>query len=164
MNSKALSSSGSRDKEGKYMVESASDHLRTSTKKQQKAKMNRFEVNDHYNPEGQHRNYERNLKSVHHANNNKNNDDTTFDVSDPTHMYTGMNDTHSSGAKRLSQEMKRRMEKSKQTQLKKRQLEFESTDINYVDKRNKHFNEKISRTYDNYTAEIRQNLERGTAL
>ena len=78
--------------------------------------MNRFEVNDYYNPEGQHRNYERNLKSIPHANhNNNNNDDTTFDVSDPTHIYTGMNDTHSSGAKRLSQEMKRRMEKSKQT-------------------------------------------------
>lgn len=30
--------------------------------------------------------------------------------------------------------------------------------------RNKHFNKKIKRAYDKYTVEIRQNLERGTAL
>lgn len=33
-----------------------------------------------------------------------------------------------------------------------------------LERRNKHFNKKIKRAYDKYTIEIRQNLERGTAL
>ena len=43
-------------------------------------------------------------------------------------------------------------------------IEFEGEDISYINKRNKRFNEKINRNYDKHTAEIRQNLERGTAL
>ena len=125
--------------------------------------MNRFDVNDYYNPEGQHRNYERNLKSI-PVDRGIASTEETFDVTDLSNVYTGSNATNSIGAKRLAAELKRRAEKSKATQKKKQKMEFESTDINYVDKRNKHFNEKISRTYDTYTAEIRQNLERGTAL
>lgn len=37
-------------------------------------------------------------------------------------------------------------------------------EVNYINKRNKHFNHKIERYYDEYTREIRENLERGTAL
>ncbi|WFD34332.1 SYF2 splicing factor [Malassezia cuniculi] len=44
-------------------------------------------------------------------------------------------------------------------------------EVNYINKRNKHFNRKIERVrrtankyYDEYTREIRENLERGTAL
>mmetsp|Transcript_20406 Transcript_20406/g.26466 ORF Transcript_20406/g.26466 Transcript_20406/m.26466 type:complete len:418 (-) Transcript_20406:17-1270(-) len=38
------------------------------------------------------------------------------------------------------------------------------TDVDYINKRNKHFNQKIKRAFDSYTTEIRQNLERGTAI
>ncbi|CAG8558020.1 8240_t:CDS:1 [Ambispora leptoticha] len=37
-------------------------------------------------------------------------------------------------------------------------------DITYINERNRRFNEKISRFYDAYTREIRENFERGTAL
>ncbi|KAL7747683.1 Pre-mRNA-splicing factor SYF2 [Sorochytrium milnesiophthora] len=37
-------------------------------------------------------------------------------------------------------------------------------DINYINDKNRHFNKKISRAYDKYTAEIRDSFERGTAL
>lgn len=37
-------------------------------------------------------------------------------------------------------------------------------EVNYINKRNKHFNHKIERYFDEYTREIRENLERGTAL
>jgi len=44
-------------------------------------------------------------------------------------------------------------------------IRFDSAaDIDYINDRNKHFNKKIKRAYDKYTVEIRQNLERGTAL
>jgi pre-mRNA-splicing factor SYF2 len=36
--------------------------------------------------------------------------------------------------------------------------------VDYINDRNRRFNEKVARAYDKYTVEIRQNLERGTAL
>lgn len=36
--------------------------------------------------------------------------------------------------------------------------------VDYINGRNEHFNKKIKRAYDKYTVEIRQNIERGTAL
>eukprot|EP00735_Rhodelphis_limneticus_P006533 TRINITY_DN1894_c0_g1::TRINITY_DN1894_c0_g1_i1::g.14007::m.14007 TRINITY_DN1894_c0_g1::TRINITY_DN1894_c0_g1_i1::g.14007 ORF type:complete len:586 (+),score=117.32,sp/Q8L8W5/CP21B_ARATH/66.86/8e-69,Pro_isomerase/PF00160.16/1.6e-43,SYF2/PF08231.7/1.5e+04,SYF2/PF08231.7/3.3e-41,CBFD_NFYB_HMF/PF00808.18/0.0028,TFIID-18kDa/PF02269.11/0.1,CAF-1_p150/PF11600.3/0.0088,CAF-1_p150/PF11600.3/6.4e+02,TLP-20/PF06088.6/0.049,TLP-20/PF06088.6/4.7e+03 TRINITY_DN1894_c0_g1_i1:34-1758(+) len=36
-------------------------------------------------------------------------------------------------------------------------------DINYINDRNRHFNKKIERFFGQYTVEIKQNLERGTA-
>lgn len=46
----------------------------------------------------------------------------------------------------------------------RRRQHYEGKDVDYINDRNKHFNEKISRAFDKYTVEIRQNLERGTAL
>ncbi|PWO01270.1 SYF2-domain-containing protein [Tilletiopsis washingtonensis] len=37
-------------------------------------------------------------------------------------------------------------------------------EVNYINDRNKHFNAKVKRFYDDSTREIRENLERGTAL
>ena len=37
-------------------------------------------------------------------------------------------------------------------------------DIDYVNERNRAFNKKIDRYYGKYTAELKQNLERGTAV
>lgn len=42
--------------------------------------------------------------------------------------------------------------------------ELEGADVDYINDRNKVFNKKVRRAYDKYTVEIRQNLERGTAL
>ena len=38
------------------------------------------------------------------------------------------------------------------------------SDIGHINLRNERFNKKINRNYDRHTAEIKQNLERGTAL
>ena len=71
------------------------------------------------------------------------------------------------GAKRLATEMHRRIEK-RQKRLAKEQakdmMQQDSNDVSYINERNRRFNQKINRTYDKQTAEIRQNLERGTAL
>jgi len=37
-------------------------------------------------------------------------------------------------------------------------------DVDYINERNKVFNEKLDRNYGNYAAEIKGNIERGTAL
>lgn len=37
-------------------------------------------------------------------------------------------------------------------------------DVTYINERNRHFNKKVQRSFGMYTEEVRQNLERGTAL
>lgn len=150
---------GKTKKEMKALVQSGSESLRLSHRKMEKNERNLYSSNDYYNPEGQFRNYERSLKSIYSKSDSRN--DTT---SAPT---IGNNDQQEyqrerNGAKRLADEMKRRADKSEKR--KQKEMDFEGTDVSYINKRNKHFNEKISRNYDKHTAEIRQNLERGTAL
>lgn len=46
-----------------------------------------------------------------------------------------------------------------------RRREFQhDADVDYINERNMKFNRKTARFYDKYTAEIKQNLERGTAI
>lgn len=132
-----------------------------SYRKEEKAKANRFEMNDYYNPEGQHRNYERNLKSLPRGAGPLEN--TTEDTSATFNPIMGTSDEarEREGARNLANEMKRRIEKQKS---KRDRVEFEQEDVSYINQRNKRFNQKLSRTFDKHTAEIRQNLERGTAL
>jgi pre-mRNA-splicing factor SYF2 len=116
-------------------------------------------MHDYHNPEGQHRNYERNLKSLVR---------TETEAAASADTYNPLIDTsvdqakERNGARLLANEMKRRMDKA--AKKKRERMDFEETDVSYINKRNKRFNEKINRTYDKHTAEIRQNLERGTAL
>jgi len=46
----------------------------------------------------------------------------------------------------------------------RRRTWFEDRDIDFINERNRKFNAKVSRAFNPYTAEIRENLERGTAL
>lgn len=46
----------------------------------------------------------------------------------------------------------------------KRNKQEVDTDVTYINKRNKVFNKKVARYFDKYTKEIKDNLERGTAL
>jgi len=40
----------------------------------------------------------------------------------------------------------------------------EEKNVDYINERNRKFNEKLERNYSKYTAEIKGNLDRGTAL
>jgi predicted metal-dependent phosphoesterase TrpH len=46
----------------------------------------------------------------------------------------------------------------------RRRPHYEEQDIDHINSRNEVFNKKVKRAYDKYTAEIKANLERGTAL
>lgn len=46
----------------------------------------------------------------------------------------------------------------------RRRRYYENEQVSWINKRNEVFNRKVSRAFDKYTAEIRANLERGTAL
>lgn len=151
----------------KHMVQMASKNIAQQNVKMAKAKVNALmsSSNDLFNSEQQHMNYQRNIKSLPNYETKDQHAHETFDLlSSVEHDVAGANATNSVGARRLADEMKRRIDMANRKRKQKQSLEFESTDINYINKRNKGFNEKIARNYDKHTAEIRQNLERGTAL
>mmetsp|Transcript_60957 Transcript_60957/g.145261 ORF Transcript_60957/g.145261 Transcript_60957/m.145261 type:complete len:470 (-) Transcript_60957:116-1525(-) len=52
----------------------------------------------------------------------------------------------------------------KKSDYSRRRTHVDNQDISYVNDRNRHFNKKMDRFFGAYTAEIKQNLERGTAL
>jgi len=88
---------------------------------------------------------------------------------DGTFLSTGEQDFSSKPSKenldRLVNDIKKaedmRMQKRKQRQ--KEQMD-ENGDVTYINQKNKQFNEKLKRFYDKYTADIRENFERGTAI
>lgn len=52
----------------------------------------------------------------------------------------------------------------KHSKFSRRRRYNDDADINYINERNMRFNKKLERFYGQYTAEIKQNLERGTAV
>lgn len=46
----------------------------------------------------------------------------------------------------------------------RRTFDDEAKDISYINQRNRVFNQKLDRAFKSHAAEIKQNLERGTAL
>ena len=67
-----------------------------------------------------------------------------------------------SAVQRLVDDVEKQISKRKQFS-RRRDFKFDK-DIDYINERNKKFNEKAERFYGKYTAEIKQNLERGTAI
>lgn len=55
-------------------------------------------------------------------------------------------------------------EQKKKASFSRRRAFDPDADIDYINERNKRYNELLERHYGKYTAEIKQNLERGTAL
>lgn len=52
----------------------------------------------------------------------------------------------------------------KREKFSRRRTTDEEADIDFINERNQKFNKKLERFYGQYTAEIKQNLERGTAV
>ena len=52
----------------------------------------------------------------------------------------------------------------KREKYSRRRAHLDEEDIDYINERNMKFNKKLARFYDPFTAEIKQNLERGTAI
>jgi pre-mRNA-splicing factor SYF2 len=164
--------------EGKHLTEPARDSLRRAQVRADKAEKARHSARDYHNPEGQALNYQRNLKSLPKRNEGAG-EGTTGATSSTTATFNPLDDPSGSssadalererqGARRLAEELHSRIDKQRASQLEKRVRAEEDGDgadgASHINKRNRLFNEKIKRNYDSHTAEIRQNLERGTAL
>ena len=66
------------------------------------------------------------------------------------------------GLDRLVGELSAQEEKRKK--YSRRRASNDGATVDYINDKNEVFNKKIKRSFDKYTVEIRQNLERGTAL
>ena len=55
-------------------------------------------------------------------------------------------------------------EGERRAKTRRRRKHFDEKDVDYINEQNERFNRKIERSHGKYTAEIKQNLERGTAL
>lgn len=152
--------------------QSAAEALQNADKKAAQAELNQYSVKDYHNPEGQFRHYQRNVKGMKRGRGEA--DDNTTPATDtlgtfnPLDVAVGTASSQQSerqGARRLAQEMHRRIEKRQKKDAEKRAKELmDDTHEDHINQRNKKFNQKINRTYDKASAEIRANLERGTAL
>lgn len=66
------------------------------------------------------------------------------------------------GIQRMVDDLEKQREKSKK--FHRRRFHNENKDVDYINERNSNFNKKADRFYGKYTTEIKQNLERGTAV
>ena len=89
--------------------------------------------------------------------------DTSGDDSFDAFQYgnLGVGAVSKEGLNRMSNYVEERQ--AKRGEFSRRRMNID-TGTDYINERNEHFNKKIKRSFDKYTNEIRQNLERGTAL
>ncbi|TDH65570.1 hypothetical protein CCR75_007952 [Bremia lactucae] len=75
----------------------------------------------------------------------------------------GKNDkVEEANLERMAQELEQCIKSRKK--FSRRRQHYEGEDVDYINGQNRIFNRKASQAFDKYTVEIRQNLERGTAL
>ncbi|EFN54389.1 hypothetical protein CHLNCDRAFT_31767 [Chlorella variabilis] len=75
-------------------------------------------------------------------------------------LYGSAGRVSEAGIDRMVAELNERQGKS----FSRRRAFREDKDVDYINDRNAHFNKKIERAFGTHTAEIKANLERGTAL
>jgi cyclophilin family peptidyl-prolyl cis-trans isomerase len=173
---KALEVADRHGVDAKHLTQQAHDSLRRAHVRSEKAEATRHSSRDYHNPEGQALNYQRNLRSLPKRNGPGDSaagaasgsttatTTATYNPLDHPPPSADSAERERQGARRLADELHRRIDKQKAAQLDKHVRDDTDGDAGHINKRNRLFNEKIKRNYDGHTAEIRQNLERGTAL
>jgi cyclophilin family peptidyl-prolyl cis-trans isomerase len=184
-NSKAVQLAAQVGLDPAVLIQQASDSIAKARTKAEKDELNQYDMKDYHNPEGQYRNYHRNVKSLPSATQRRRpgtandtsdelvNDTSVYDPLDISlhgsrHSVQGVQ-THRDAAHRVAVELHRRIDKNQKKDRKRKQEQIRNevhgdSNASGINLRNQRFNEKINRTFDKQTAEIRHNLERGTAL
>jgi len=85
------------------------------------------------------------------------------DSADANSLAYGQHDAVSKGGlDRLAAAMEEA--KERRSKHSRRRAHHHEADVDYINERNRNFNKKLERFYGKVTTEIRENLERGTAL
>jgi hypothetical protein len=103
--------------------------------------------------------YEKRTKKL-PQNRPKSADDGTFD--EVLAPGTASHEPSKADVQRMVRELEQRAEA--RDKFSRRRAFNEDATVDYINKRNMVFNKKIGRAFDKYTTEIRNNIERGTAL
>ena len=74
----------------------------------------------------------------------------------------GMHKDTPEALERLSEDIKD--QEAKREKYSRRRVHDDDSDIDYINERNMKFNQKLERFYGKYTKDIKDNLERGTAV
>ena len=137
-----------------FLMDSAVKSSSSAQKKEKKKKNAENCSWDMYNSTSQFNAYDKNLKKL-----PKEAANVSSGVYDPS-QFDRESQTTAEGVSRMANELKER----KNVEKRRKKNEYDGNDVDYINERNKVFNKKIKRVFDKYTTEIKQNLERGTAL
>jgi len=77
-------------------------------------------------------------------------------------IIQGMHKDSKQDVDRMVQDLEKQIDK--RSKYSRRRMHNDDADIDYINERNMNFNKKLERFYGKYTSEIKQNLERGTAV
>lgn len=149
------------DKEKGYLLETAEDHQEKERKKKQKAKHHASFGWEVFNQDTIAKAHEKRYKEL---------PTSHSDATATEHIRTGYSNADygtndkvtDAGLDRMVAELKKRDER--RDKFSRRRDIDDQDSVDYINHRNQHFNKKIARAFDKYTVEIRQNLERGTAM
>ena len=117
-----------------------------------------------FTAEATHRAYEKRLKKLptNHSSSRSSGPADSHLEENPLDYGKSGTDVTKSGLDRLTKDIEDREEARKN--FSKRRMNFEASDVDYINDKNAIYNKKLKRAFDKYTVEIRQNLERGTAV
>lgn len=80
----------------------------------------------------------------------------------PNVIIHGMHEDRKEAVDRMVDDIEGQIDK--RAKYSRRRIHNDDADIDYINERNAKFNKKLERFYGEHTAEIKQNLERGTAI
>eukprot|EP00928_Gymnodinium_smaydae_P088090 TRINITY_DN72235_c0_g1_i1.p1 TRINITY_DN72235_c0_g1~~TRINITY_DN72235_c0_g1_i1.p1 ORF type:complete len:476 (-),score=137.22 TRINITY_DN72235_c0_g1_i1:169-1596(-) len=158
---KRSASSGDRLPEGKNYLNDTVEIAERKAAKKKKGNPDAFGW-DVFNQESLLRAHEKRLKDIEFDEKAYNEQKQALEEDKSSH-FDGFGQVPSEEAKdRLQKAMDKSQDKSKA--FSRRRAFNPEEDCNFVNERNRVFNKKMDRYFNAYTTEIRQNLERGTAL
>lgn len=131
-------------------------------KKEEKKEKHRAQYGwDVFNSEAQHRNYKKRVRRAGEDGKLQMDDEAATETLDPL-AYGEAPPVARERVQALVEDMHEAA--LRRTKFSRRRTFYEERDVTYINRRNEVYNKKIERAFDPYTVEIRNNLERGTAL
>ena len=140
-----------------YVLDSAETAGRRDDAKKKKERRRAAFGWDVFNDDSKHKAYEKRVASLPAGGA----DDDAREAEDPL-AYGGARVDDPRAVRRMAKELEGRAQQ--RSKFSRRRPEVPGADVDAINDRNAHFNKKLKRAFDKYTVEIRQDLERGTAI
>ena len=140
-----------------YLLDTAETAGRRDDAKQKKARRRAAFGWDVFNEDSKHKAYEKRVAGLPAGGLHED----APEAEDPL-AYGGARVDDPRAVRRMAKELEGRA--AQRAKFSRRRPEVPGADVDAINDRNAHFNKKLKRAFDKYTVEIRQDLERGTAI